>query len=108
MKFLAIAAVLFLLASCDNRETFGSGERLKQTRDDKTFTMTLELMPANTIEAHCKRLGVQYQANGCAAFNLETKHCTVYVAPQRFANDDERLAILGHEVWHCRFGVWHD
>ena len=108
MKMIAALTALLLLASCDNGQVFSSPEKLKQTRNDETFTMTIKLMDADKLQEHCSKLGVPYEANGCSAFNLDTKHCTVYVAPQRFSQDEEHLVVLGHEAWHCRFGRWHD
>lgn len=107
MKLLALVFSVLFLASCDNGQGFSFKEKLEQTQDVKTFMMTIELVDADKINKFCSDLGVQYESNGCAAFNLDTNHCTVYVAPQRFANDSERLEILGHEAWHCRFGKWH-
>lgn len=104
----AVAGLCLSLVACDKRQSLGFREPLKQTRDDKTFTMTLELVSDDRIVELCTSLGTKYKANGCTVFNLTTKHCTVYVAPQRFSLDEDRLAILGHEVWHCRFGEWHE
>lgn len=103
MKLLALFLAIPLLASC-----FDVQEPLKSTRDDKTFTMTIELVDLSEVTEICSKLGVPYDANGCAAFDLDTKHCTVYVPPLRHAADSERMEILGHEAWHCRFGKWHD
>jgi hypothetical protein len=110
MKAPAVAAMLatVLLAGCDQLGVNGFNEKIKPTRDDKTFTMTVETIPASTITDHCSRLGVKYDANGCAAFNLDTKHCTIYVVEPRDAEDAERFAVIGHETWHCRFGEWHN
>jgi hypothetical protein len=108
MKFLIALLSILALSSCNNQTVYGSREKLKHTRDDKTFTMTVELIDADKITEHCSNLGVPYEANGCTAFNLDTKHCTIYVSGQRFTHDEERLTIIGHETWHCRFGEWHD
>lgn len=107
MKYLIalIPAALFAFFAfgCDNV----SQTALKQTRDDESFTMKVNLVSENKIEETCKALGVEYEANGCATFNLDTKVCNIYVMPQRYQQDEERLVIIGHETWHCRFGVWH-
>jgi len=106
IKYLAAAvATLALLAACDN---YSGQEKIKPTRADKTFTMTVEVVPEKEMESHCSQLGVTYDANGCAAFNLDTKHCTIYVMEPRHVDDTERFAIIGHETWHCMNGRWHD
>lgn len=108
MNRLALPLIMaILLSACSPNEVDGSAS-LKQTRDDKIFTMTVELVSPSEITQFCSKLGVSYDANGCSSFNLDTKHCTIYVMPQRFTEDKERLTIIGHETWHCRFGRWHD
>jgi hypothetical protein len=104
MKTIAVIGLLsLLLAACG-----GESEPLRQTRDDREFTVSMHIVDERDIAKTCADLGVLYEANGCAAFNLDTKHCDVYVMPQRFAHDGERLETIGHELWHCRFGRWHD
>lgn len=93
----------FCVSSCQKVET-----SLVQTRDTPEFNMIMEIVPAERIQSVCAALGVQYTANACNSFNLDTNTCHIYVAPQRHAHDEERLALIGHEVWHCRYGKWHE
>lgn len=102
---LAIVSAPALMVACGPN---GSEQPLKQTRDDQTFTMNVQIVPESRIEQKCSDLGVKYEANGCAAFDIVTKVCTIYVMPQRYQQDTERLTIIGHETWHCRYGQWHD
>jgi hypothetical protein len=104
-KLLLLHLLVIGLAACDQLNV---NEQIKPTRDDATFTMTVEAMSADKITEHCSALGVQYDANGCAAFNLDTKHCTIYVVAPKHANDTEQFAVIGHETWHCRYGAWHE
>lgn len=104
MKRLAILLSFLALAGCgDNKPT-----PLKQTRDDPNFTTEVVIVPENKINQLCTDLGVQYEANGCSAFYMPARKCIIYVMPQRFMYDKERLEIIGHELWHCRYGEWHD
>ena len=105
LRLAALAIPVLFLAGCLQSDT--SGEKIVPTRDDKSFSMTVEIIPERDITEHCSKLGVKYDANGCAAFNLDTKHCTIYVVEPRHADDTERFAVIGHETWHCRFGQWH-
>jgi hypothetical protein len=100
---LNLLLVLVLLAGCDRLAV----EPITPTRDDRTFTLTVDVIPEDEIVKHCSRLGVKYDANGCAAFNHDTKHCTIYVVAPRHVDDAERFSVIGHETWHCRFGEWH-
>ena len=103
MKKYLLFPILFGLLSCTP-----SDKPLKSTREDYSFEMNVVIVPANQITETCTRLGVQYEANGCASFDLDKKVCTIYVMPQRYENDSERLALIGHETWHCVYGRWHD
>lgn len=105
MKKILIAVLLTLMVGCGD---VGPTTKLKQTRNDKSFTMTVEIVEEDHITKVCDALGAGSDKNGCAAFDLDAKSCTIYVMPQRHAHDTERLALVGHETWHCRYGVWHD
>lgn len=108
MKAILILVILIftaiLVSSCDKKPNF----ELAHTRNDPNFSVELILIDEGKIEQVCRDLGVQYEANGCAAFYSEQKLCKIYVQPQRYVNDAARLEIIGHELWHCRFGEWHD
>ena len=106
-KILLIAAAVLAACTPQSNESTGSG-KLKQTRKDYTFTMNVVIVPENKITETCTKLGVQYDANGCAKFDLDKKECTIYVMPQRYPEDRDRLVIIGHETWHCVYGRWHD
>lgn len=110
---MKIVSVLFVVlfsifvASCE-KGSVNDTKAIPQSRDVETFKMTVTIVDETKIKKVCTDLGVNYDANGCASYNFETNHCTIYVMPQRFSQDKERLEIIGHEVWHCRYGVWHD
>lgn len=106
IKLLLVGLTLFVIGLL--AELKGSEVKLHQTRDDRTFTLTLELLPPAKVTEKCKQLSAGDDRNGCTVFNLDTKTCTIYAAPQRYPFDDQRLAVIGHEVWHCRYGIWHD
>lgn len=104
MHNLLLLISLILFVSGNN----AAATELRKPRNDKTFTLIMEVLPFEKVTAKCKEIGAGEDKNGCAAFNLDTKVCTIYVAPQRYQFDDQRLAIIGHEVWHCRYGAWHE
>lgn len=101
---LTILAAVALVGCGDNQKQLP----LKQTRDDPKFSVELHIVPEDKIKQQCEALGVEYTADGCNAFNTETKTCVIYVMPQRYQEDAQRLQIIGHEIWHCRYGAWHD
>lgn len=107
LKIIGVLLAALFLVGCDRIEVNGSPERVVPTRDDRTFTMTIEVVPEDRINDRCHALGVMYEANGCASFNLITKSCTIYVVAPKTVDDVDHFAVIGHETWHCRFGEWH-
>lgn len=101
---LLLMSLLFLSA-CDKIVSIEN--KIQQTRDIETFMLTVKITDETKIKQVCSDLGVQYEANGCATYNFDTNHCVIYVMPQRYTEDSQRLEIIGHELWHCRFGQWH-
>jgi hypothetical protein len=104
MKVFVALFFAALLASCMDTDP----TPLKQTRDVDFFTTKIVNVEAHRIVDVCNKLGVPYEANGCAAYYPDKNHCVIYIMPQRFMHDSERLALIGHELWHCRYGQWHD
>lgn len=104
MRAFIALCLCFILVSC------GDADRvpLKQTRDVDKFTTQIVNVDSGQIANVCTKLGVPYEANGCTAYYPDKNHCVIYIMPQRFMHDAERLALIGHELWHCRYGKWHD
>jgi hypothetical protein len=55
----------------------------------------------------CRPLGTPMSVtHGCAMLDDDGENCLIIaVEPDNF-QDRERLAVLGHEAWHC-FGARH-
>ena len=104
-QLIAVSLTCLFILACTGIAT--KQDPVLQTRDDPTFTVTLVLMSQEAVTAKCASLGAP-EMKACNAFHLDKKHCTIYATPQRFAFDTERLETLGHELYHCRFGQWHD
>ena len=47
------------------------------------------------------------EAIGCAAMNIDTKVCDVYVPNITSTGQTDRFATLGHETLHCFIGKYH-
>ena len=88
------------------------------TRDDEPFSptrsesvMTVSIVAGGTagIRERCNALGAYSAVGvpGCAVTDTVAKTCTVYVVLPQKMSDQERFAILGHEVLHCFFGRYH-
>ncbi len=81
---------------------------LKQTRDEQNFSVDFRVVPEAKINKVCSELGVEYKANGCSTFNPKINLCTIYVVPITDVDDTKHLAVIGHELWHCRYGEFHE
>jgi hypothetical protein len=105
MKYFLLPFLIALAGCGEVANTFS--EKIVPTWDEKTFTMTVNIVPEKEITDFCTNLGVKYDANGCSSFNSQTKECVIYVVEPRHVDDTERFSVIGHETWHCRFGEWH-
>ncbi len=103
MKRIILALTAALIACTPSGTT-----PLKQTWEMMEFETKVVLVREDKIRQTCADLGVPYEANGCGAINYAKKQCTIYVMPQRWQEDAPRLQIIGHEIWHCMYGQWHD
>ncbi|WP_407305623.1 hypothetical protein [Acinetobacter sp.] len=104
MKFLkfVVSFLLVALAACDS-----GVEPIKPTRDTKDFTVRLNIVSPNEITEVCTKLGTVYEANGCNAFHIPENFCDIYVMMPDSVDDQKKMAILGHELMHCRYGAYH-
>lgn len=105
MKAICAAVMLLALTACDKNNM---AEPIKPTHDIKSFSVTLNFVPAEKIKETCDKLGVPYTANGCNAFYTPRNHCEVYAVEPRTMNDSNEFKILGHELLHCRYGAYHE
>lgn len=105
---VAFFATLIAAVACAFLTSCTKQASLLETRNDMTFQTIVHVIDERQIKDKCASLGVEYDANGCSSFNLDTRTCEIYIMPQRYQQDDERLVIMGHELWHCMHGKWHN
>jgi len=102
MIFIVVTALVMIRVYAG----FGT-EPIVPTQDVQNFTVTLNFVNPRDITQKCTDLGVPYDANGCNAFYTATNHCEVFVMMPRYVGDEDRMAIIGHEIMHCRYGRYH-
>ena len=102
-KTLSIVLASLLLSACAVER-----ENLKQTRDIQAFTLVLQIVPKAEITVKCAALGVPYESQGCSSYNYFNNTCTIYAPKLGFVEDIDRLSTLGHELWHCKYGEFHE
>jgi hypothetical protein len=89
------------------------------TRNEALVSVALKLYDSKTrvIEV-CLALGAWegqtvaqvakvVDAPGCAAFDPNTKHCTIHNLTPKKVEDTARMENLGHELLHCFKGAYH-
>ncbi len=108
LSVLAFVGVVIAAFACAVLTACTRQEPLLAPRTNFTFQTTVHVVEEGKIRAQCAALGAEYEANGCTAYNLDRNTCDIYVMPQRFQQDEERLVIIGHELWHCMHGKWHN
>lgn len=83
---------------------------LNRANRDK-ISIEVHWVSKSKISDKCKQLGAKPLTNtyaGCARSKPSDKSiCEIYVVQPNGFNDDYRLEILGHEVYHC-LGAKHD
>jgi hypothetical protein len=106
-KLFSFAALLFSFAAY-------AEEPLVYDRPmNYTFeVITVEVADNVDIHALCLRQGTPqpakgYHLVGCSTFDDQTNTLTIWVRPPRYVGDDERFAIIGHELWHGVAGRFH-
>lgn len=112
MRLLCLLALL-LLAACTTPET--------PLRKDFTLQTSVihwvRTTDQETADNICRKLNITatgldfpYRSGtiaGCAAFDPAAGTCTIYAPMPRFVEDQQRMAIIGHEMVHCFEGYFH-
>ncbi len=104
LKYIVMACIMLSFAGCDKPGV----QALKKDRDQSQFMLVTHFLPLKQVQEICTKLGLQYKVNGCNTYDSSTNVCTIYAEPQEYQEDHKNLATIGHEVWHCRYGKWHD
>lgn len=94
---------------------------LHPTRDNSKFKVEVHLFDSlKEVHAACQARNVPWEftprANtpaGCAVFHLDPDpadglHLCEIFAPRPGVLDDARTTVLGHELYHCAAGIYHD
>ena len=82
------------------------------THNITMFTITVDVVPKNEINAKCKLLGTSPDKTSmaCARWNIKKNMCHVIVPepdPGTGVVKNEVLFYWGHELMHCVKGHYH-
>lgn len=73
---------------------------------------TMRMVVVEYPDTVCREKGAVSQGGtvaGCSVLDYTKEHriCTVYVRAPLQSDDHRRLSTIGHEVWHCARGDFH-
>jgi hypothetical protein len=109
----AIVIVFLLLQGCsvlgrfDYARDVGSVRATRWAHEKGQVAISWKLGSPEWVAIMCRPLGTAASiTHGCAMLDDDGENCLIIaVEPENF-QDRERLAVLGHEAWHC-FGARH-
>lgn len=101
-----------LLASCASVDGFqyardvGPAEVTRRAPESGEVVVVWRFGTPEWVKVVCSQAGKQQVVHGCVWADPAGGRCLLFaVAPSGF-DDRERLAVLGHEFWHCQ-GALH-
>jgi hypothetical protein len=107
-----LAAVLTLqgcaaVGGFDYARDVGSVQPTKWAQMKGNVAVSWRLGSPDWVSLMCQPLGGQGPTtHGCAMLDDEGQNCVIFAVEPNDFQDRERLAVLGHEAWHC-FGAKH-
>lgn len=102
----AAALIAVLLAGCASPEI-----PLKRDYEKQTVLVQLTVIPPERISSLCAGMANDpgRQSGACARHSPDpARPCQIFAVEPRHLNDTWAFAALGHELWHCMRGSFHD
>jgi hypothetical protein len=105
-RWLIVLALAAVVLACT------TGERVKPTRTNTSFTVSVHFGTADEVRERCIAFGTWEHAPtgrqevGCTRFFPDRNHCEIHAPTSEFV-DDEATRVLGHELLHCVHGRYH-
>lgn len=100
MKRALTLLTCVVLAGCATKpQTMPSYKMSEQPTKDRAYVVVKWMDDPSSI---CSSVMLNRNAYlGCAAQDIHTPRCTIYVRQPKDFNDTQALAVLGHELLHC-------
>lgn len=96
-----IFLIVFLLSACS------TGVPVRADFRKQTVEVTVLYSTEAEVQFFCKwKNGVA--PLGCAKFYTDSKHCEIIVPKPEHQNDYFAFQTIGHELFHCTNGSFHD
>ena len=95
--------LLPLLLLCGFSDTYYHQKDLVNKAQADLVVVHISWTGLNEINKHCPPKEEGTISVGCADFKVTGLNsiCTIWVEEPLDFNDQTRLAVLGHEFWHC-------
>jgi hypothetical protein len=108
MLAISLATVIvFLILSGSPETTYKTNQRSVRS----TMTLEFHWMPEPEVMKFCRFIGAdsnQITINSCFRISATNPSvCEIYAGEPMSFNDKTRLAVVGHNVWHC-LGANHE
>jgi hypothetical protein len=97
--------LLALLAGCATPEI-----PLKPDYEKHTVLVQLAVVPQERISNTCAALANDpgRLSGACARHSRDDRPCQIFAVEPGHLHDTGAFAALGHELWHCFRGSFHD
>jgi hypothetical protein len=113
MPLLILLAVALLLQGCtalnrfDYAHDIGSAEPIQWPKLKGEVTIVWRFGSPEWVNTMCQPVGSHQDiVHGCAMLDPRGERCLVFAVEPYDFKDRNRLAVMGHELWHC-FGAKH-
>ena len=84
----------------------GSSVPTRMAAPQGEITLVYRFGTAEWVNNKCQWRPGSKIVHGCAVLDEESGHCVAFLVEPRSFQDIDRLAVIGHELWHC-FGAKH-
>ena len=87
-----------------------TGVLLRSDFERDRVSLVSHVLPVQNVRNVCADLSgdLKLEARGCARFSARVETCEIFVPEPRDQDDAATFATIGHEVWHCPRGRFHD
>jgi hypothetical protein len=110
---LPLLAVAVALQGCADMGNFNYARDVGSTDASRlgsikgTVYISWRMGSPEWVAIMCQPMGKQGPpAHACAILDDDGENCVIFAVEPRNFQDQQRLAVLGHEAWHC-FGAKH-
>lgn len=80
----------------------GSKEAIARALPKGEVTVVWRFGTSDWVSVMCAEAGKTQTVHGCAMRDRDSDRCVLFAVEPADFQDRDRLAVLGHEFWHCQ------